>query len=146
MIIIYFTHLKAHSSTHVLHFTDVLIYDSWCCRADKAVMASSGFQADVKALQKVLAARHLVRLLPKWICLLRLISAIHISQMLCHKLNFHDFELCDCGLLISTWRFIPLMRLLFVILISFFVGKLVLGLDYCICIMYYPSYCCCCIP
>lgn len=44
-----------------LHFTDVLIYNSWRRRADKAVMASSGFQADVKALQKVLAARHLVR-------------------------------------------------------------------------------------
>lgn len=29
-------------------------------RADKSVMASSGFQADVKALQKNLAARHLV--------------------------------------------------------------------------------------
>ena len=32
------------------------------CRADKCVMASSGFQADVRALQKLLAARHLVRL------------------------------------------------------------------------------------
>lgn len=31
------------------------------CRAEKSVMASSGFQADVKALQKHLAARHLVR-------------------------------------------------------------------------------------
>ncbi|GAY41998.1 hypothetical protein CUMW_063570 [Citrus unshiu] len=29
-------------------------------RADKCVMASSGFQADVKALQKLLAARHLI--------------------------------------------------------------------------------------
>lgn len=29
-------------------------------RAEKCVMASSGFQADVKALQKVLSARHLV--------------------------------------------------------------------------------------
>lgn len=29
-------------------------------RADKSVMASSGFQADVKALQKHLAAKHLV--------------------------------------------------------------------------------------
>uniref|UniRef100_A0A3Q7FIL8 Proteasome subunit beta n=1 Tax=Solanum lycopersicum TaxID=4081 RepID=A0A3Q7FIL8_SOLLC len=29
--------------------------------ADKCVLASSGFQADVRALQKVLAARHLVR-------------------------------------------------------------------------------------
>ncbi|KAK4858435.1 hypothetical protein QYF36_016386 [Acer negundo] len=28
--------------------------------ADKSLMASSGFQADVKALQKFLAARHLV--------------------------------------------------------------------------------------
>ncbi|KAL0397781.1 UNVERIFIED_CONTAM: Proteasome subunit beta type-1 [Sesamum calycinum] len=28
--------------------------------ADKSVMASSGFQADVRALQKVLAARHLI--------------------------------------------------------------------------------------
>ena len=31
------------------------------CRAGKCVMASSGFQADVRALQKHLAARHLVR-------------------------------------------------------------------------------------
>lgn len=31
-------------------------------RAEKCVMASSGFQADVKALQKVLSARHLVSL------------------------------------------------------------------------------------
>ena len=30
-------------------------------RADKAVLSSSGFQADVKALQKVLTSRHLVR-------------------------------------------------------------------------------------
>lgn len=30
------------------------------CRADKCVMASSGFQGDLKALQKNLAARHLV--------------------------------------------------------------------------------------
>ncbi|KAK2990419.1 hypothetical protein RJ640_011167 [Escallonia rubra] len=29
-------------------------------RADKSLMASSGFQADVRALQKVLAARHLI--------------------------------------------------------------------------------------
>ncbi|CAF1832984.1 unnamed protein product [Brassica oleracea] len=29
-------------------------------RADKAVLSSSGFQADVKALQKVLNSRHLV--------------------------------------------------------------------------------------
>ncbi|KAJ8558341.1 hypothetical protein K7X08_005107 [Anisodus acutangulus] len=29
--------------------------------ADKCVLASSGFQADVRALQKVLAARHLVK-------------------------------------------------------------------------------------
>jgi 20S proteasome subunit beta 6 len=34
-------------------FTDV--------RADKCLMASSGFQADVRALQKVLGAKHLVR-------------------------------------------------------------------------------------
>ncbi|KAH0854278.1 hypothetical protein HID58_083955 [Brassica napus] len=30
------------------------------CKADKAVLSSSGFQADVKALQKVLKSRHLV--------------------------------------------------------------------------------------
>ncbi|KAA8515941.1 hypothetical protein F0562_019120 [Nyssa sinensis] len=36
-------------------------YSKICKLADKCVMASSGFQADVRALQKVLAARHLVR-------------------------------------------------------------------------------------
>ncbi|KAK1376312.1 Proteasome subunit beta [Heracleum sosnowskyi] len=34
-------------------------YSKICQLADKSVMASSGFQADVRALQKVLAARHL---------------------------------------------------------------------------------------
>ncbi|KAE8660445.1 Proteasome subunit beta type-1 [Hibiscus syriacus] len=37
-------------------------YSKICKLADKCVMASSGFQADVKALQKHLAARHLVPL------------------------------------------------------------------------------------
>lgn len=36
-------------------------YSKICKLAEKSVMASSGFQADVKALQKHLAARHLVR-------------------------------------------------------------------------------------
>ncbi|RWR86655.1 proteasome subunit beta type-1 [Cinnamomum micranthum f. kanehirae] len=35
-------------------------YSKICKLADKSVMASSGFQADVKALQKNLAARHLI--------------------------------------------------------------------------------------
>ncbi|EOX96203.1 hypothetical protein QUC31_005440 [Theobroma cacao] len=35
-------------------------YSKLCKLADKCVMASSGFQADVKALQKHLAARHLI--------------------------------------------------------------------------------------
>ncbi|KAH9733052.1 proteasome subunit beta type-1 [Citrus sinensis] len=35
-------------------------YSKICKLADKCVMASSGFQADVKALQKLLAARHLI--------------------------------------------------------------------------------------
>ncbi|XP_059633991.1 proteasome subunit beta type-1-like [Cornus florida] len=35
-------------------------YSKICKLADKCVMASSGFQADVRALQKVLAARHLI--------------------------------------------------------------------------------------
>ncbi|KAK9282590.1 hypothetical protein L1049_010807 [Liquidambar formosana] len=35
-------------------------YSKICQLADKCVMASSGFQADVKALQKVLASRHLI--------------------------------------------------------------------------------------
>ncbi|TXG62703.1 hypothetical protein EZV62_009697 [Acer yangbiense] len=35
-------------------------YSKICKLADKSLMASSGFQADVKALQKFLAARHLV--------------------------------------------------------------------------------------
>ena len=38
-------------------------YQHYCLfnvsRADKAVLSSSGFQADVKALQKVLKSRHL---------------------------------------------------------------------------------------
>ncbi|KAK2642880.1 hypothetical protein Ddye_024643 [Dipteronia dyeriana] len=34
-------------------------YSKICNLADKSLMASSGFQADVKALQKFLAARHL---------------------------------------------------------------------------------------
>ena len=32
----------------------------WPCSADKSLLASSGFQADVRALQKHLEARHLV--------------------------------------------------------------------------------------
>ncbi|PQM39738.1 proteasome subunit beta type-1 [Prunus yedoensis var. nudiflora] len=35
-------------------------YSKICKLADKAVLASSGFQADVKALQKHLAAKHLI--------------------------------------------------------------------------------------
>ena len=35
-------------------------YSKICKLADKCVMASSGFQADVRALQKHLAARHLI--------------------------------------------------------------------------------------
>ncbi|KVH91195.1 Proteasome, beta-type subunit, conserved site-containing protein [Cynara cardunculus var. scolymus] len=35
-------------------------YSKICKLADKSFMASSGFQADVKALQKVLASRHLI--------------------------------------------------------------------------------------
>ncbi|TXG47951.1 hypothetical protein EZV62_027245 [Acer yangbiense] len=35
-------------------------YSKICKLADKSLMASSGFQADVKALQKFLAARHLI--------------------------------------------------------------------------------------
>ncbi|KAB2015636.1 hypothetical protein ERO13_D08G042300v2 [Gossypium hirsutum] len=35
-------------------------YSKICKLADKCVMASSGFQADVRALQKQLAARHLI--------------------------------------------------------------------------------------
>ncbi|KAL4567161.1 hypothetical protein LXL04_022735 [Taraxacum kok-saghyz] len=34
-------------------------YSKICKLADKSFMASSGFQADVKALQKVLSSRHL---------------------------------------------------------------------------------------
>ncbi|BBG97425.1 N-terminal nucleophile aminohydrolases superfamily protein [Prunus dulcis] len=39
------------------HGHELSLFDS---RADKAVLASSGFQADVKALQKHLAAKHLI--------------------------------------------------------------------------------------
>ncbi|XP_043715074.1 proteasome subunit beta type-1-like [Telopea speciosissima] len=35
-------------------------YSKICALADKCLMASSGFQADVRALQKVLTARHLI--------------------------------------------------------------------------------------
>ncbi|KAI7755441.1 hypothetical protein M8C21_015906 [Ambrosia artemisiifolia] len=35
-------------------------YSKICKLADKSYMASSGFQADVKALQKVLSSRHLI--------------------------------------------------------------------------------------
>jgi 20S proteasome subunit beta 6 len=35
------------------------------CRADKCVLASSGFQGDIKALHKNLAARELVKITTK---------------------------------------------------------------------------------
>ena len=36
------------------------IFFIYICRADKSVLASSGFQGDIKALQKNLSAKHLV--------------------------------------------------------------------------------------
>lgn len=37
----------------------------YVCRADKCVLASSGFQGDIKALHKNLAARELVKFTTK---------------------------------------------------------------------------------
>jgi len=56
---------KLHKGTLFVWFVlfkdvNLGLFIVWPDRAEKCVMASSGFQADVKALQKVLSARHLV--------------------------------------------------------------------------------------
>lgn len=42
----------------ILNYADNLCW--WWCRTEKSVLASSGFQADIRALQKNLDARHQV--------------------------------------------------------------------------------------
>lgn len=65
MILVRFFHRDGEIFSIVYYNSSMMSLNVTClvqpCRADKSVMASSGFQADVKALQKLLAARHSVR-------------------------------------------------------------------------------------
>ncbi|KAJ8900324.1 hypothetical protein K2173_024964 [Erythroxylum novogranatense] len=62
-----------------------------CKLADKSILASSGFQADVQALQKVLSARHLYLSSSDIITIPKQVSCPTMAQLLSNTLYYKRF-------------------------------------------------------